>query len=441
MQQRKGYQRIVLVFLLLVTLIMGGFLIYFQNRAVTAERLLSYQQLKHVDDLTNYLENIESALLKTVYAGDQEVVSELTAKLWREAGFAKESLAAIPTAGLYLEGTYQFLSQVGEYAKSLSQQETITEEERQTLLQLRDYANTFLTQLLISQDGLRTGNISATNLAAALPAEGEEPDTFVDGFLSFEEGFTAYPTLIYDGPFSDHLLQQTPKTTQGFVKLSVEEAKKQAAEMLSVSVDQLVQLDDENGNMPAYCFQADTRVIALTMHGGFLCYLIDYQPVTEERMTVEVCEQVAYDFLKKQGLDSMQTTYYEKAGGLITFNFAYTTSDITHYTDLVKVSVSLDKGTVVRYDARGYLINHHERVFETPTISIEEAQQQLSPLLQVNEVGLALIPSDGMTELLCYEFSCTTDTGEQILVYVNTVTGREEQLLILYIDENGTLTI
>ena len=62
-------------------------------------------------------------------------------------------------------------------------------------------------------------------------------------------------------------------------------------------------------------------------------------------------------------------------------------------------------------------------------------------MLTVNKNQLALIPSDGGQEILCHEFNCTSPNGKKILVYVNAQTGNEEDILILYESEKGTLTM
>ena len=54
---------------------------------------------------------------------------------------------------------------------------------------------------------------------------------------------------------------------------------------------------------------------------------------------------------------------------------------------------------------------------------------------------LAIVPSDGLSESLCYEFSCRGEEDDQVLVYVNVENGMEEQILIIIDDETGVLAI
>ena len=137
----------------------------------------------------------------------------------------------------------------------------------------------------------------------------------------------------------------------------------------------------------------------------------------------------------------IKESYYSTVDGVCTINYSYYEDGITYYTDLIKVSVALDNGEILGFDARGYITNHTERSFDKSEITVEEAQKNLSPLLKVNEVNEALVPSDGENEVLCYEFSCENKAGQNILVYVNQSSGKEEQILLLMISETGVLTI
>lgn len=430
--------------LLLVLAVLAG---TSARRARIAEQQLEYQYLRSIDDLGNYLENIETALTKTMYAGTAPTMTNLTSKLWRESGFAKESLSVLPMNELNLESTYKFLSQLGDYAVSLSKKmergETITEEERQNLSKMKAYADQFLQEVLVLQDNIRTGTVSLSevkqDVSGALAVNAQE--SLSEGFLEFEEGFTAYPTLIYDGPFSDHILQKKPEMLMDAPEVSQEEAQKTAAAALEVDATRLQPDTDEEGNMPSYCFQTDTSSVAVTKQGGLVSYCIRNREVSEQKMTVSDCLGAAEEYLRQIGIEGVTSTYYEIADNRLTVNFAHTEQDVMCYTDLVKVTVAMDNADILSYDGRGYLTNHHDRGSLTPSISQEQAQQAISPLLTVKSAQLALIPDEGLNKVLCYEFKCSSAEDENVLVYVNAETGAEQQILVLYIDENGTLTL
>ena len=257
---------------------------------------------------------------------------------------------------------------------------------------------------------------------------------------------TGYPTLIYDGPFSDHLLDRRPRLTRGLPLVSPQEALTLAARAARMEPRDLVRADDENSNMPCFTFQGGTASIAITKAGGLTAYLLNGREVGEERLNHDAIFQRAGEYLAEQGYDNLRATYYEKSDGICTINYAAMQDGVTLYTDLVKVGVALDDGSIVFYDARGYLTNHRDRALGQPALTAEEAAGSVSPLLAVRSNRPALIPTGGQNEVLCYEFLAeATDAGEgaqpqKLLVYVNADTGEEEQILMLLETPYGTLT-
>jgi len=137
----------------------------------------------------------------------------------------------------------------------------------------------------------------------------------------------------------------------------------------------------------------------------------------------------------------MTATYSMDQGNTLTVNFAATQGEMICYPDLVKVSIALDTGGVVGFEAQGYLMNHTERTFEAPAITLAQAQTRVGPGLHILSHQLALIPTGGGYEVLCHEFKCRTADERHYILYVNAQTGQEEKILLLLEDERGTLAI
>ena len=137
----------------------------------------------------------------------------------------------------------------------------------------------------------------------------------------------------------------------------------------------------------------------------------------------------------------MSESYYVISNGICTINFAYKKNDIIYYPDLIKVGVALDTGEIISLNSTGYLMNHTERTFDSNIIDSKSAQNNVSPLLAVESINLACIPTKGLNEVLCYEFNCISIDGENVIVYINSKTGLEENILILLKYDNGILAI
>ena len=98
-------------------------------------------------------------------------------------------------------------------------------------------------------------------------------------------------------------------------------------------------------------------------------------------------------------------------------------------------------GTVVSMEAKGYLTNHTDRAAFEENITLENAIAGLNPYLELLSDDRCVIPLENGQEAQCYELHCrSTDTNEEVLIYVNTLTGEEENILLLLYSDNGTLT-
>ena len=59
--------------------------------------------------------------------------------------------------------------------------------------------------------------------------------------------------------------------------------------------------------------------------------------------------------------------------------------------------------------------------------------------LEITSEGTAIIPTEWKTEIYCYEFKGIVDNKE-FLVYINTETGKEEDVLVIIDTPGGILT-
>ncbi len=409
---------------------------------------LEYNYMRAVEELSAAADNINNTLQKELYAGTADMHQNLAQQLWRDSSTAKAALAQLPVEELQLENTYKFLSQVGNYALSISEKvregEEITDDEYQKLSSLHDFSRRLCDDMWELENGITSGEIILSAAAKeSSPQSGEKAPTVTEGFEDFEEGFDSYPSLIYDGPFSDHILEKKPLMTENAPQVTKQKALERCAMALNINSADIKETSEEEGKMPSWVFSDKDGALtcAVTKNGGYISYFLKSRQVNEISISREEAINNADKLLEKLGVLSMERTYYEEYNNALVINYAYSYDGTVCYTDLIKISVAMDNGEILGYDARGYLVNHQKREFKDGRISILDAQKKVSPKLTVKSRSLAVIPSDSTEELLCYEFKCRTEDDRNVLVYINAYTGKEEQILILYESESGTLAM
>ena len=439
---------LIISFITALVIVLAALSLVSYNRAKSAELKLEYSYLRAVENLNDHMNSIDSTLTKGKYATTATMLESLANKLKSDTQGAKDNISQLPLEALNLEHTYQFLSQLGEYALSISRKvsngEKITEEELNNMESLGQYCKSLREQVMILEDSVQTGTVSFREITKQLSNEelsNNKSLQVMDGFKEYEEGFSSFPSLIYDGPFIDHLMQKKSVMLKGKSDVTRTEARKAAAKIAQIRADLMEDAGDDDGIMPTYNFMSESTSVSVTKAGGMPVYLLKNRNVDDIKISKENAVKLARQYLTTIGIGSLTESYYEIAGNIITINFAHLQNDITVYADLIKVSVAMDNGEILGFDARGYLTNHIERTISAPKISLDAARKKVSQKLTIKKEKLAIIPSTSLTEKLCYEFLCTGQDGENILVYINANTGEEEEILILLIDENGTLTI
>ena len=158
--------------------------------------------------------------------------------------------------------------------------------------------------------------------------------------------------------------------------------------------------------------------ISISQKGGHVVLMNYNRDITTEILSQEQANEKGKQFLDSKGFINMKETYYLKQDGIVTINYAYVQNDILMYPDLIKVKVALDNGDILGIETTGYLNSHEERELQEPKITIEQAKKNLNEDLEILGEGLAVIPTDWKTEILCYEFKGKVENTE-FLVYIN----------------------
>lgn len=437
-------------FLIAGIAVLAGFTYTGYSQAAMYKMQIEYNYQRALDELSDEIGNIDIALQKSLYAGSDKQFNAMASKLWVESAGAKSNIGQLPFAENDLEGVNKFLSQVGEFAIALSNKnaldEDITPQELENLQKLAQCASDLKNKINAMQAEFAQGKLWQGEIERAVSVSAQPVSqnvSITDGFRDMEDGFMDYPTLIYDGPFSDHLLEKTSLMTKDMQELTVEQAKEKAAQYLECDPSELENEQDTDGNLPTYGFycKKDGKMISVTKKGGIVASILSSRNVAQRNITVQEACDKAQKFLESKGSGKLIRSYYETAENICTVNFAADSNGVVIYTELIKVSVALDNGDILAVDAKGYIMNHKEREKYTPKKGEQEARKIVSKQLTVTKSRLAVIPSNGENEVFCYEFLCKGKNDEQVLVYVNADTLVEEQILILLISEDGTMTM
>lgn len=437
-----------------VLVVAAGFALQGHSRANRYRQLLENNYTHAYYELSTAVSELDSALQKAQYAATPVFLEVLCTDIYGKAVAAQMALGELPESYAILPQTSAFLARVGDYAGALSKSTAVSgqysEEVYSTLVGLAKTSSSLSDSLLDLESDLSGGSVSIQELmlleqALADDTSDGSASTGGTAFQTMESNFPEVPTLIYDGPFSEHLDNKEPLALAGANQVSRDEARAVAADFLGLRPQVLTPTGEGNGVLPVWGFSATVdggeMYVEVTKQGGKVLSLFTSRTPRDAELTIQEGLNVARSFLSQRGYQSMKESYYMEQGNVLTVNFAYTQDNILCYPDLIKVSVALDTGAVTGFECHGWIMNHTQRSFDTPMIHAEAARAKVSPHLQILSHQMALIPTDGQYEVLCHEFKCRTEQNTHVLVYINAATGNEEQILLLLEDEHGTLVL
>ncbi len=448
---KKNYLYGIMILLIIISIVLGYFL-YKERQDYTTATHNQYNLALY--ELIDYVQDVENYLAKSTITSTPEHGAETLNKVWREANLAQVYLSQLPVSSTELANTAKFLNQVSEYSYSLSRKniydEELTQEDLDNLKQLHDYSKELKNTLDQLSTDMNEGRISwdeltkNTEIAFAQQVDNLSAETF----KNLDENFGEYAGLIYDGAFSEHMESVEKKGLTG-EEIDEEKAKQIAKDF--IGEDRILELNSngliENGDIQVFDFSVKVKdgddnnplTISISKIGGHIVNMNYNRQVDMEVLSQDEANNIGKEFLKSRGIQNMKETYYLKEGGIVTINYAYEQDSVVIYPDLIKLKIALDNGEVLGMETSGYLNNHTTRDIPKAKVSMEKAKDNLNKNLEITSEGLAIIPTEWKTEILCYEFKGKIDETD-FLVYINTETGREENILVIIDTPNGILT-
>ncbi len=412
---------------------------------IKTERLLNASRERALTELGTNLDTISLNLDKCLYASTSPMITTVSTEVWRASTAAKTNLSEITDGEAELSAIYKFLSQVGEYMMSLNEKSTagekISEEEIETLENLSQYAEKLSKDInyLINEE--QNGSLDFEHVKTTLAEENNEKLYIGTELDDAKQTMSDYPTLIYDGPFSDNIDTKKSKLIENLPEISKEEALKKAASFLNIKETDLYFLSECQGNLGCYSFYNTDLTVSVTKKGGIVSYFLSSRFADEITISYEDAIEKAKLFLNDRGYKNVKESYYAEIDGILTINFAFFENNVTYYTDLIKVSVALDNGEVTAFDSTGYLMNHTQREIKSKyKYDIKDAEKLLNSSLEVKSSKKAFIPTDYGTEIFAYEYHCVAKDEQEVLIYIDPTTGNEAEILVLLYSDNGVLT-
>jgi len=442
---RKFFRKYLLaqVFgLVIVGLIVYSVLLHKHNTKLELQLQGFYEQ--SFQELMLDITSLETKLSKLEASKDQYQSSMLLMDVWRQTGDTESSIAQLPVPYTKASPLIQFINRTGDYCRYLSKK--VSEGQSINADDLKQIA------------GLRK---SCTELSAVLdkawkqgylPDITENKENFVSGSgeettgnLDFSN--QEYPRLLYDGPYSESTENKEPEGLSG-ENLDEKSAQRKVVEFIGEKeIGEISKTEGEGGDVPSFGFDGKLKngtefSIFITKQGG---QIIWYMQQTHGKGAAvpsdEKYEQLtntAIEFVKKKDITEAVPSYAQFYAGNAVINIVPVENDVALYPDLIKVWIDIEQNKIVGMDALNFVMSHKERKLEEPKLTKEQAATYVTTALKIENIRLALIPTESQKEILCWEFTGKIEKKDYI-VYINAETGKTEDIFIVQHTNEGTL--
>ncbi len=454
----RGKSVLLALFVLLV-LGIGAWRFYqLDQQAAAAHNALEASYQNHFFSLIENVENLDVLLGKVLASNsnDQNIMTLVT--VWSLAEAAKSNLDNLPLDTVNMMRSNLYLSQLGDYAYSMAQalvnRQEIPDSDWRRIKELHQQNRIIHNELrnllgLLQDRQIRLGSLKNASPETKMTPDSEE---LLKGFGKLDERLqNEVPTLTYDGPFSDHVVNRQPRGLTG-EEIDEKEAERTALEFagnLDTNTKYSAKVTGAaEGRIPAYSVtlqpedkaQSDLT-LGISKKGGHVVFMIARGEKAEiSRVSMEDAKKRAAEFASKLGLGTFMATGHLTEGNELLVNFALIQDNVIIYPDMVQVIVSLDSGNIAAYDANKFLLSHTQRTLPEPKISEQEARARVNKNLNIEEVRLALIPLDNLQEKLTYEVKGKIDE-DTYYVYINAETGFQEKILLIVETPQGSRSL
>ena len=399
-----------------------------------------------LQEVQEHLQAMALKLGKLPAAGEKRTRVELLTGVSRQADSAASAIAALPLSHAAMGDTVKFCNQVSEYTFMLALEAAAGGEmnaaSQEKLSEMKSQCMLLSGQLATAHSAMTAKELLFTSDQNVFYAPVQLDARPLEQVADADNGMD-YPSMIYDGAFSDARHRGTPKAL-GSETVTQEDAIRIARDFVGPErVRNASPGTDAGGTLESWgvtlTLHDGTILNAdVTRQGGQMLWMMPEHAAFQPLLTLEECEQAARQFLSSRGYENMEANHFQVYNGLAVINFAAVQDGVLLYPDLIKVQVRMDTGELVGLESNNYLMNHTCRMGLTPSVTQQQALEKVSDALKVHSVRLCIIPYRDQ-ERLCWEAAGVYDTQEY-RVYIDASTGEELQVLMMISTPEGELS-
>ncbi len=406
------------------------------NHANTINSMYERSFYELVNNVNDIEVNLSKLMVTEDYASQQKTLTNLVQKTVE----AQNNLSMLPLKENSITSTTSFINSLNGYCTSMLNYKVnkISSLNFDTLEELYDY----VVQIKVELNGFSRQLSNGYNIMKSINSSS---DNMTSKFKNISNDSVEYPTLIYDGPFSDSVLNKEVKGLP-----SNECTKEDAREFIyekfqSYGIREISYVSTTKGKFETFDYNLILSnnikyFIQVTKKGMFLLTISGVANHGDAVKTNDECVKIAEDFVTSLGLSNMKAVWQAASNGIFYVNLVYMQNDVMIYPDMIKVKIDMTSGYVMGWEASSYAYNHITRSGLNATVGAVAARNLISSKITVQTQKLCIVPNEYIGETLAYEF-CGSYNGKTYYIYINALTGEQINVLRVIETDDGDLLL
>ena len=255
---KKGY--VIIGVISALGAILFALLIYFMSMTGTYKTQLENNYRRAFYELSNNLQSIELDLSKLVATNDSSIQRDILNEIYQISNTANGNLSALPVANEKIKNINRYLNTLGGYSFSLL--EDINNGGKLDKSQLENITWLHKSSKIANYDIKEFINTKSFDNSIVENVKYSDGDSsgYDAGLTNVNSANSTMPTLIYDGPFSDSVVNKKIKGLSGDI-ISVDNAYEIVQDVFTYFDNySITYVGDTDGKFATYNFelQADS---------------------------------------------------------------------------------------------------------------------------------------------------------------------------------------
>lgn len=403
--------------------------IFAYGKSVDNEQLsiaLSNQYANNMTDASKKLQELETAVQKTLLFNEAEGSSQAREDIWRLSADIKNSVASLPLDQSFSTSWMNYLGRLGNYAKESTNSEDHTEY-HQVMAQASQNLRSLTDEWEVATVGLVNGKLSMDEWRNRLDTVESGHDWAGMGTMVKQYTESDFPLTASE---SDSMKKKDLKNLKDS-KVTSEDAVKRFKSLFPGVSNEIIGVETSKPGAPypfyhiRFAENESVGYIDITEKGGHVLSYLAERPFGKESLPFEEIKQKTEAFLKEAGYTDL--VYEESRENNTAWHFVYVRVEPEYkakvFSDVIHLKVAKDTGGIVGLDASEYI-----RKEKTAVQPIREMDWKTFFHEDVNVVKeeLAYVENDRLEQRLSHYLTVTRDEHGEIgtyVVIVDTETG------------------